>query len=181
MNAAPIAAVASQTPTSKAALEQPMTMPRYTIASPHRSKVLSRNAPSLLVVPVTRATAPSNMSKAEPAVAMMPPSSHHSMAAKSAPTMQMPAPGRAFVAIREHTTLDASEPLRRGNFSHVLASPAAMAARFEDHPDAVRESLALSDRLRFDLTSDLGYRYPGAEDADAPAPERQESPESPDD
>jgi len=72
----------------------------------------------------------------------------------------------AFVAIREHTTLDASEPLRRGNFSHVLASPAAMAARFEDHPDAVRETLALADRLRFDLTSDLGYRYPGAEDAD---------------
>src|SRR3954452_17083639 len=33
----------------------------------------------------------------------------------------------AFVAIREHTTLDASEPLRRGNHAHVLASPAAMA------------------------------------------------------
>ena len=47
----------------------------------------------------------------------------------------------AFVAIRKHTTLDASEPLRRGNFSHVLASPAAMAARFEDHPDAVKETL----------------------------------------
>ena len=40
----------------------------------------------------------------------------------------------AFVALRNHTTLDASEPLRRGNTSHVLASPAAMAARFEDHP-----------------------------------------------
>src|SRR5579884_2458384 len=33
----------------------------------------------------------------------------------------------AFVAIRQHTTLDASEPLRRGNFSHVLASPLEMA------------------------------------------------------
>src|SRR3954470_10725621 len=33
----------------------------------------------------------------------------------------------AFVALRNHTTLDASEPLRRGNASHVLASPAAMA------------------------------------------------------
>ena len=41
----------------------------------------------------------------------------------------------AFVALRNHTTLDASEPLRRGNFSHVLASPEAMAARFaDDHP-----------------------------------------------
>jgi len=34
----------------------------------------------------------------------------------------------AFVAIREHTTLDASEPLRRGNHSHVLATPEAMGA-----------------------------------------------------
>jgi error-prone DNA polymerase len=70
----------------------------------------------------------------------------------------------AFVAIRGHTTLDASEPLRRGNFSHVLATPQAMAARFEDHPDAVAETARLADRLRFDLTQDLGYRYPGAED-----------------
>ena len=42
-----------------------------------------------------------------------------------------------------------------------------MAARFEDHPDAVRETLRLAERLRFDLTSDLGYRYPGAEDEEA--------------
>jgi error-prone DNA polymerase len=70
----------------------------------------------------------------------------------------------AFVALRNHTTLDASEPLRRGNTAHVLASPAAMAARFEDHPRAVAEAGALAERLRFDLTVDLGYRYPGAED-----------------
>ncbi len=70
----------------------------------------------------------------------------------------------AFVAIRRHTTLDASEPLRRGNFSHVLASPAAMATRFAEHPEAVAESSRLSERLRFDLASDLGYRYPGSED-----------------
>jgi error-prone DNA polymerase len=73
----------------------------------------------------------------------------------------------AFVAIREHTTLDASEPLRRGNHSHVLATPEAMAARFADHPDAVAETERLADTLRFDLTSDLGYRYPGAEDETA--------------
>ncbi|HET6505720.1 MAG TPA: DNA polymerase III subunit alpha [Baekduia sp.] len=73
----------------------------------------------------------------------------------------------AFVAIAQHTTLDASEPLRRGNHTHVLASPAAMAARFEDHPDAVAESARLAATLRFDLTADLGYRYPGAEDAAA--------------
>jgi error-prone DNA polymerase len=70
----------------------------------------------------------------------------------------------AFVALRNHTTLDASEPLRRGNTSHVMAGPAAMAARFEDHPKAVAEAAALAARLRFDLTVDLGYRYPGSED-----------------
>ncbi len=73
----------------------------------------------------------------------------------------------ALVAVRLHTTLDASEPQRRGNFSHVLASPGAMAARFAEHPDAVAETARLADSLRFDLGSDLGYRYPGAEDDQA--------------
>ena len=73
----------------------------------------------------------------------------------------------AFVAVRLHTTLDASEPERRGNFSHVLSSPEAMAARFSAHPEAVAETVLLADRLRFDLGSDLGYRYPGSEDGEA--------------
>ncbi len=72
-----------------------------------------------------------------------------------------------FVAVRLHTTLDASEPERRGNFSHVLASPRAMAARFPEHPEAVAETARLAERLQFDLGSDLGYRYPGSEDAEA--------------
>jgi error-prone DNA polymerase len=71
----------------------------------------------------------------------------------------------ALVALRAHTTLDASEPLRRGNHAHVLATPEAMAARFADHPDAVAETARLAESLTFDLTHDLGYRYPGAEDA----------------
>ncbi|HTZ86469.1 MAG TPA: DNA polymerase III subunit alpha [Solirubrobacteraceae bacterium] len=73
----------------------------------------------------------------------------------------------AFVALRNHTTLDASEPLRRGNSSHVMTTPQAMVSRFADHPEAVRETLVLAERLTFDLTHDLGYRYPGAEDASA--------------
>jgi error-prone DNA polymerase len=73
----------------------------------------------------------------------------------------------AFVALRHRLTLDASEPLRRGNRSHVMSSPRAMASRFADHPEAVAETLRLAERLRFDLTRDLGYRYPGAEDGDA--------------
>src|SRR3954463_1461852 len=73
----------------------------------------------------------------------------------------------AFVAVRLGTTLDESEPARRGNSSHVLASPEAMAERFADHPEAVHESGRIAERLAFDLTSDLGYQYPGAEDPDA--------------
>jgi error-prone DNA polymerase len=73
----------------------------------------------------------------------------------------------AFVAVRLHLTLDASEPERRGNFSHVLSPPAAMAARFPEYPEAVSETARLAERLRFDLGSDLGYRYPGSEDAEA--------------
>ncbi|HEX4620534.1 MAG TPA: hypothetical protein VH208_03115, partial [Myxococcaceae bacterium] len=70
----------------------------------------------------------------------------------------------AFVAVRLHMTLDGSEPQRRGNFSHVLASPQAMAARFAEYPEAVAETTRLAESLNFDLRSDLGYRYPGAED-----------------
>ena len=70
----------------------------------------------------------------------------------------------AFVALRHRTTLDACEPLRRANHSHVLAAPAAMTARFAEYPEAVRETVRLAEELRFDLTRDLGYRYPGAED-----------------
>ncbi len=73
----------------------------------------------------------------------------------------------AFTALRHRTTLDASEPLRRGNHSHVLSAPHAMVRRFADHPDAVRESASLAQELHFDLTTDLGYRYPGAEDESA--------------
>ncbi len=73
----------------------------------------------------------------------------------------------AFVALSHHATLDASEPLRRGNHSHVMSTPQAMCSRFADHPEAVRESVRLAERLTFSLTEDLGYRYPGAEEADA--------------
>ncbi|HKI66638.1 MAG TPA: error-prone DNA polymerase [Solirubrobacterales bacterium] len=73
----------------------------------------------------------------------------------------------AFVAIRLGTTLEASEPRRRGNSSSALASPAAMAKRFADHPAAVAETLRLAETLRFDLTAELGYRYPGSENPGA--------------
>jgi len=73
----------------------------------------------------------------------------------------------AMVAVRHRATLDESEPWRRGNSSHVLAAPERMAERFREHPDAVTETLRLAERLEFDLTADLGYRYPGSEDETA--------------
>ncbi|MFL5866303.1 MAG: PHP domain-containing protein, partial [Thermoleophilaceae bacterium] len=73
----------------------------------------------------------------------------------------------AMVAVRLGATLDETEPARRGNRSHVLAPPERMAERFRDHPDSVTESARLAERLRFDLTEDLGYRYPGSEDGSA--------------
>src|SRR5206468_4080264 len=73
----------------------------------------------------------------------------------------------ALVAVRLRSSLDQTEPERRGNAISVMASPAEMAARFRDHPDAVTESARLAERLEFDLTRDLGYRYPGSEDPDA--------------
>src|SRR4051812_16300752 len=73
----------------------------------------------------------------------------------------------AMVAVGLGKTLDETEPQRRGNSSHVLAPPERMAERFRHHPDAVEESGRLAERLAFDLTEDLGYRYPGSEDPDA--------------
>jgi error-prone DNA polymerase len=73
----------------------------------------------------------------------------------------------ALVAVRLGTTLEASESSRRGNSSSALASPAAMAERFAEHPEAVAETLRLAERLRFDLTAELAYRYPGSENPDA--------------
>ena len=73
----------------------------------------------------------------------------------------------AFVAVRQGGTLDETEPGRRGNASHALAAPERMAERFDEHPGAVEESGRLAERLRFDLTEDLGYRYPGSEDTTA--------------
>ena len=38
---------------------------------------------------------------------------------------------------------------------------------FPSTREAVAETVRLAERLRFDLSSDLGYRYPGAEDEEA--------------
>jgi error-prone DNA polymerase len=73
----------------------------------------------------------------------------------------------ALSAVRLGIPLDESEPRRRGNHSHVLTPPQEMAGRFGDWPEAVDEAGRVAERLEFDLTRDLGYRYPGAEDVSA--------------
>ena len=79
----------------------------------------------------------------------------------------------AFVAVRLRSTLDQTEPERRGNASSVMASPREMAERFRDHPERRRRDGALAERLEFDLTRDLGYRYPGSEDPTPTASSRE--------
>ena len=76
----------------------------------------------------------------------------------------------AMVAVRLGATLDETEGLRRGNSASALLSSrdARRRARVSsDHPEAVAETARLAERLRFDLTRELGYSYPGAEDRGA--------------
>ena len=72
-----------------------------------------------------------------------------------------------LVAIRAHRPLDACRAELRGNREHVLKGPAEMAALFVELPEAVRETVRIAERCRFDLTQGLGYRPPErAGDAD---------------
>src|SRR4051794_22943288 len=75
----------------------------------------------------------------------------------------------ALVAIRCRTSLDGCERERRGNREGVLLPPDAMAERSPHARDAVARTAELADRLRFDLTAELGYRYPDFSDGEDPA------------
>ena len=70
----------------------------------------------------------------------------------------------ALVAIRCRTSLDGCEPERRGNHEAVLLPPEAMLDRFPDDRDAVHRTAELAAGLTFDLTQELGYRYPDFSD-----------------
>src|SRR5437667_9780299 len=77
-----------------------------------------------------------------------------------------------LTAIRHRTTLDGSHGVRRPNSEFYLRPPAEAAALFADCPDAVANTLAIAERCKgFDLTRDLGYRFPDFHGADRlPAP-----------
>src|SRR5215472_6562289 len=74
-----------------------------------------------------------------------------------------------LVAVRCRTSLEGCERERRGNHESVLLSPEQMLDRFTDFPEAVYETTQLAQRLEFDLTEELGYRYPDFSDGEEPA------------
>ena len=75
-----------------------------------------------------------------------------------------------LVAIRCRTSLDGCERERRGNREAVLRAPAEMVDRFAETDRAAAERTgALAERLAFDLTEELGYRYPDFSDRADPA------------
>ncbi len=75
----------------------------------------------------------------------------------------------ALVAIRNRTSLEGCEPERRGNWESVLLPPGDVHERFPGDADAVARTRELAERLEFDLTQELGYRYPDFSDRDDPA------------
>jgi error-prone DNA polymerase len=74
-----------------------------------------------------------------------------------------------LVAVRHRSSLDGCEAERRGNREAVLMAPGEPAERFPSDRDAVERSAELAERLEFDLTEDLGYRYPDFSESGEPA------------
>src|SRR5579885_2097926 len=73
----------------------------------------------------------------------------------------------ALVAIRCRTSLDGCERERRGNHESVLLPPGEMVERLPR--EAALRSREIAERCEFDLTQELGYRYPDFSDGADPA------------
>jgi error-prone DNA polymerase len=73
----------------------------------------------------------------------------------------------ALVAIKQRTSLDGCERERRGNHEAILRAPHEMLERLP--PDAARRTREIAERCEFDLTQELGYRYPDFSDGESPA------------
>src|SRR6266508_3330962 len=74
-----------------------------------------------------------------------------------------------LVAVKHKVPLEACEAERHGNGERALLSPTEATARFPDDPGAVQATAELAERLEFDLTQELGYRYPDFSDGLDPA------------
>jgi len=77
-----------------------------------------------------------------------------------------------LVAVRCRTSLEGCEPERRGNRESYLRSPQEMLERFPGDRAAAERTAVLAERLAFDLTEELGYRYPDFSDGSEPAIQR---------
>ena len=75
----------------------------------------------------------------------------------------------AMVAIRHRGSLESAEQERRGNHECLLMTQEQAFERFPLDRDAVARTAELAERLEFDLTQELGYRYPDFSDRDEPA------------
>ncbi len=73
----------------------------------------------------------------------------------------------ALVAIRHRTSLEGCDRERRGNHESVLVAPAEMLERLPR--DAAERTREVAERCVFDLTQELGYRYPDFSDGPDPA------------
>ena len=74
-------------------------------------------------------------------------------------------PGRyrlqhALVAARLNTTMERALPHIRPNHHLHLKPPDQMVKLFEDHPQAVCNTLKIAERCEFDLATGLGYTLP---------------------
>src|SRR5215210_2439917 len=74
-----------------------------------------------------------------------------------------------LVAVRHRASLDGCEAERRGNHECVLLGPREVVERFPEDRAAVARTVELAERLSFDLTEELGYRYPDFSDSPEPA------------
>jgi len=74
-----------------------------------------------------------------------------------------------LVAIRCRSSLEGCEPERRGNRESYLRPPEEMLELFPSDRAAAERSAVLAERLEFDLTEELGYRYPDFSDGHEPA------------
>jgi error-prone DNA polymerase len=74
-----------------------------------------------------------------------------------------------LVAVHNRSSLDGCEAERRGNHECVLLAPGEIVDRFPEDRAAVARTVELAERLRFDLTEELGYRYPDFSDSPEPA------------
>ena len=66
----------------------------------------------------------------------------------------------ALVAIRHNRSLEETHRERRPNNQFYLKPPQEMAELFAGRPEALANSLRIAERCSFDLTRDLGYRFP---------------------